>query len=351
MPFELNAKIKNLTPYDPIEGSFRIRLDANESFLAPNAQMMEKIAAAVQDVDFNRYPDARAAELCESFARVYDLNPQHITAANGSDELLSLIVQSFLQKGDTLLTMEPDFSMYRFYGALSEANVVTVKKNADFTPDFEELSAQAKAQNARVILFSNPCNPTSVGVGRESILKLIAETDALVVVDEAYMDFFGNSILDEVPNCDNLIVLRTCSKAIGLASLRLGFAVANPTLTKVLQAVKSPYNVNAVSQAIGVALLEEKTYIQRGVKQIIASRDELLAQMKELCAKIPQQLAVCGADANFLFCRAEKAGEAFRFLMEKGIIVRNIGEFLRITAGRNHENAEVVRELAAFYTK
>jgi len=351
MPFELNAKIKNLTPYDPIEGSFRIRLDANESFLSPNAQMMEKIAAAVQNVDFNRYPDARAAELCGSFAKVYGLNPQHITAANGSDELLSLIVQSFLQKGDTLLTMEPDFSMYRFYGALSEANVITVKKNADFTPDFEELAAQAKAQNARIILFSNPCNPTSVGVGRAAILKLIAETDALVVVDEAYMDFFGDSILNEVPSYDNLIVLRTCSKAIGLASLRLGFAVANPALTKVLHAVKSPYNVNAVSQAIGVALLEEKTYIQRGVKQIIASRDELLAQMQELCGKIPQQLAVCGADANFLFCRAEKAGEAFRFLMERGIIVRHMGEFLRITAGRNHENAEVVRELAAFYMK
>jgi histidinol-phosphate aminotransferase len=258
MAYEVNEKIRELVPYQPITGNYRIRLDANESFLVPENEILKAIQKDAVSVAFQRYPDPIAQELCEAFAKAYNVNVENVVAGNGSDELISLLFSSFLMKGECAVTLSPDFSMYSFYCGIAEGQNKEFKKRDDFSFSIDDLIDFVNKNKARMLIFSNPCNPTSLGVKREEIRKLVSSVNALVVLDEAYMDFWDQSMLSEVNQYDNLIILRTCSKAIGAASLRLGFAVSNVKLIQYIKAVKSPYNVNAISQKIGAEILKRK---------------------------------------------------------------------------------------------
>lgn len=349
MAYELNKKIRDLTPYEPINGSYKIRLDANESFITPSEEMRSKIEKAVMEVSFNRYPDPNATELCLAFADYYSVKPELVTAGNGSDELISVIMTSFLQKGDKIATLVPDFSMYAFYAELAEGEILKLQKNPDFSIDIDKVISDVKANDIKLIIFSNPCNPTSMVIKKEEVRKLIESVDALVVLDEAYMDFSTESLMSEVEKYDNLIILRTCSKAVGMASIRLGFAIANETLTRVLKAVKSPYNVNSVTQAIGKAILSDKDYLKASVARINNSRDELYNEMKLIEKENPDKIKIIAAEANFVYLYTKDATEIFEYLMENSVVVRCFGEYLRITAGRNYENAEVIRLIKKYF--
>lgn len=349
MAYELCDKLKNLTPYDPVEGTYRIRLDANESFLPLPDEVVEKLPKAFERVRFNRYPDPLASELCFDFAQYYGVNPQAVTAGNGSDELLNIIANAFLQRGETVLTLEPDFSMYSFYAELAECRCVRVEKGAGFRIDPDAVIARAEQEQAAMVIFSNPCNPTSVLLDRDSVRKIIRGVNGLVVLDEAYMDFADASLIREAEQYDNLILLRTCSKMFGLAAIRLGFAVANPTLTRALRAAKSPYNVNAVTQAIGSAVLSEPEAAHHALEQILISRRSLYGMIRALADKYPGKIDVIEPQTNFVFARYDDIGELFDFLKKNAIIVRRMGDYLRITAGRNHENVEVTQKIDEFY--
>lgn len=349
MAYELCDKLKNLTPYDPAEGIYRIRLDANESFLPLPDEVIEKLPKALERVRFNRYPDPLASELCFDFAQFYRVDPKSVTAGNGSDELLNIIANSFLQRGETVLTLAPDFSMYGFYADLAECRCVRMDKGEGFRIDPDAVIERANQEHAAMVIFSNPCNPTSVLLDRESVRKIIRGVNGLVVLDEAYMDFADASLIREADQYDNLILLRTCSKAFGLAAIRLGFAVANPTLTRALQAAKSPYNVNSVTQAIGSAVLSEPEAARRAIEQILISRRSLYGMVQELAEKYPGKIDVIEPQTNFVFARYENTGELFEFLKKNAMIVRWMGDYLRITAGRNHENVEVTQKIDEFY--
>ena len=292
--YQLNEKIKDLKPYDPIQGSYRVRLDANESFLPLPQALVEEAKAAVERTAFNRYPDPAARELCQAFAACYGVQPQQVVAGNGSDELITVLFEAFLEKGDAFATVEPDFSMYAFNGHLHEARHVAIPKGRDLRLDVEAVAAACQREQVKLLIFSNPCNPTSLVCGREEMRKLIDSLpDTLVVLDEAYMDFSDQSLLGEVEDHPNLLVLRTCSKAFGMAALRLGFAVCGKTLAGALRAVKSPYNVNSLSQAVGTAVLRRKGELDRALETILRSRDQLYAGLRELGEKYPR-LSVLG---------------------------------------------------------
>ena len=157
--FSLNRKVKDLVPYDPIEGTYGIRLDANESYITLPLEIKEEIAQTVKDIHFNRYPDPYAANVCALFAKYYGVPAENVTAGDGSDELISIIMNAFLQKGDTVMTLEKDFSMYSFYTSVVECRHVPYTKNDDYSVDMDDVIATAKKENARIIIFSNPCNP------------------------------------------------------------------------------------------------------------------------------------------------------------------------------------------------
>lgn len=342
---ELNRKIRDLKPYDPITGTYAIRLDANESFVPLPMALQEEIQEKAASLAFNRYPDPTAAALCRSFAAYYDVPARLVTAGNGSDELISILCTAFLMRGETILTLEPDFSMYRFYGSLAEAACISLKKGESLKIDVDEVIHQAREHQAKLIIFSNPCNPTSLGLERDEVRRLIQSVSALVVLDEAYMDFWDQSLLGEVEEYDNLVILRTCSKAFGMAAIRLGFAVANPVLTNALRAVKSPYNVNALTQAIGEVVLREKDSVNKAISDILRSRDELYAQICQLEQEFPRAFHVYPTCTNFVLLKCARAKELYRVLLQRGIAVRFMEDYLRITAGSATENRTLLDNL------
>jgi histidinol-phosphate aminotransferase len=350
--YTLCDKVKNLTPYEPILGEYKIRLDANESFLSLSPSIREKIGQIAAGLDFNRYPDPYAAELCRQYAAVYGLSPDNLTVGDGSDELISLINGCMLQKEDTVLTVSDDFSMYAFYGTLSEHPILIQQKDSDFRLDIDESIRIIKENNVRMMIFSNPCNPTGRGLPREEVRRLVTETDALIVLDEAYMDFWDQSLLDEVNQYDNLLILKTCSKAIGLASLRVGIAVANRTLTRALRAVKSPYNVGTLPQAVAAAVLSEPDYLENCRQALIRSREELQAGVEKLAAAYPQVLPrVYDSVTNFILIKTDFADQLQTALRQRSIAIRKFTGFLRISAGSPEENAAVLQALQEILAK
>ncbi|MBQ7783067.1 MAG: histidinol-phosphate transaminase [Oscillospiraceae bacterium] len=338
MAYELNKKLKGIDPYIPTEEKCAVRLDANESCYNINEKLGDIIADAVRSMDFNRYPDPAAEQVTKSFADYYGLNPNNCTAGNGSDELISLLLGSFLEKGDSVLALSPDFSMYAFYGFLSELKVKTLQKEENMTINIGKVIEYCNNNDIKAVIFSNPCNPTSLGVSRQEIIKLVKNVYCLVIIDEAYMDFWGESVLDAVDEYDNLIVLKTCSKNMGLAALRLGFAVASETITSALKAVKSPYNVNAVTQAAADAVLRHKPMIEAYTAEIVRNRKMLQNAVAELAQSCYAIEKVYDSVTNFIFIKTSKSEEIYHKLIDRGILVRYMGNYLRVTAGTEKEN-------------
>lgn len=357
MGYELAKKIRELVPYEPIQGSFPVRLDANESCIDLNAdtplgdpaleagrlRLREKIAAAMGKVALNRYPDPLCAGVCEAFGALYEVPEEWVTAGNGSDELIALLMGCLLEGGETVLSLTPDFSMYAFYAVLYERRILCYDKDGAFGIALDRVIALAKREGVRAIVFSNPCNPTGCVLRAEEVRQLCtALPDCLIVADEAYMEFCrgpeGYSALPFVGEFDNLVVLKTCSKAIGLAALRLGFAVSNQRLTRALRAAKSPYNVNSLTQAAAQAVLEEKAFLGAAAEYLIRGREQLEAGVRALAGNYPALGEPTASSTNFVFFEVENTEAVWRAMLEKGIALRCMGNRLRVSTGTAAEN-------------
>ncbi len=341
--YKLNSKIRDLLPYEPIAGNFKVRLDANESYLSFPKELDEEIKSNLEKIDINRYPDSKAMALCESFASFYGLNTENVVAGNGSDELISILISTFLQKGENYAVFEKDFSMYNFYGSIYEANCITIEKNADWTIDVKKTVDICKKNDVKLLIFSNPCNPTSLGLNREDVKFLIENlSDTLIVLDEAYMEFWTQSLILNVLNYDNLIILKTCSKAFGLAGLRVGFAVSQKNIVDAIKAVKSPYNLNSISQMMATTLLLKKELLLDATAKILVQTEKLYNDLKLLEEENKSLFTVLQTKTNFVVIKCDKSNEIWEYLKTCSIAVRCFGDFLRINAGSDDENEALI---------
>ena len=355
MAYQLPDKLKSLTPYDPVTESYRVAVNANESFLDLPDALREEVLAAIREVPFNRYPDPACRKLRELAAAYFGVKPENLAAGNGSDELIGLIVNSFLQPGDTLAVAMPDFSMYAFYAQLAGIGVLDVTKasgregDAALSVAADDVIRAVREAGAKMFIFSNPCNPTSLLLDKAGVQRIIRELpDVLVVADEAYMEFADDaSVLAEAVESDHVIVLKTCSKAFGCAGIRLGFAAAGERLAGLINTVRSPYNVNSLTQAAGCVLFSHPEWLAEAKRRIVASREALYAGLSELAARVPGVEIPYPPQTNFVFFRVPDAGAVYRALLAEGIAVRHMGDFLRVSAGSVEENRAVIAALEA----
>lgn len=344
--YELNSKLKKVEAYDPIEGDYKIRLDANESYFNINEKLGGKISEEINKLSLNRYPDPMASDAVKAFSAYYDVPEKFVTAGNGSDELISIITSCFLEKNDKILTLSPDFSMYAFYSSMYELKVETLPKEPSLQINIPKVIEYCNNNDIKAVIFSNPCNPTSLGVTRQDVIKLIKNVFCLVIIDEAYMDFWDQSILDEIENYDNLIVLKTCSKSMGLAGIRLGFAVAGETITNALRSVKSPYNTDSISQTICKTVLNEKELLRSSCSEIIESKKSLHSEIVALSKRYSKLEKVYESVTNFVFIKTAYGKEIHKQLLDKSIAIRFMGNYIRITAGTKEENEALITALA-----
>ena len=348
--YQLNDKINNLLPYEPISGTYDIRLDANECPVNLPDDIRAQLKERLDEIAFNRYPDPLAERLVNSFAEYYRVDPEFVTAGNGSDELIFLIESAFLQKGDKMLVVAPDFSMYNFYSSICEVKCESFLKGDDLEIDVDALINTVNSEGIDLVIFSNPCNPTGKGITRAEAEKLVSRVNALVILDEAYMDFWTESLLDKIGEYSNLIIFRTASKLVGAAALRLGFAVANSVISMAIKAVKSPYNVNSISQAFGEIIYSNKEYLKNRQKTIVNCKEMLYNGLVEIAGG-QSDITVYSSVANFVFMKTSRSREIWEYLKSKSIVVRLMGEYLRITAGTDEEVSAVLSALGEYFSR
>jgi len=340
-------KLKNLSPYDPTVDQYAVKLDANESPYPWSADKLAPIMASLAEKKLNRYPDPTCTALRQAAGKLYGVDADCIVCGNGSDELISVITTAFNEKGAKILVTSPDFSMYGFYAHVSECELVTMQKDEALNFSADALIAAANTCGADMVIFSNPCNPTGQGISRDEVLKICRNLpDTLVVVDEAYMDFWNQSIIPDLDTLDNVIILKTCSKAFALAGIRLGFALTSKELAGYMNRARSPFNINTLTQEVATAMLADADALRDASAKLVASCKELTALLRPIAAKYPERIRIIDTVTNFALLSCDNAPAYLEAMKEKGVCVRmQMKKYLRITAGSPAENQAVAAAL------
>ncbi|MCD6140252.1 MAG: histidinol-phosphate transaminase [Thermococcus sp.] len=329
---KVSEVVKSFKPYKVLEGDYKIWLDKNENPFDIPTEIKEEILEELKNIPFNRYPHITADPLREKIAEFLGFEKGNIIVGNGSDELISLILKLF--EGDHIVISSPTFGMYDFFAKLEGIDLVDVPLDERFKLQ----NVEDYAENAKAIFICSPNNPTGNTQEREEIISIL-ETGAPVVLDEAYIEFAEGSNVDLVNEYDNLIVLRTFSKAFGLAGVRVGYAVTSKEIIDYLNRIKPPFALNSLSMRIAELTLDHYDLVKQNINYIIKERDRIYKEFKGY---------VYPSEANFLLMKLN----AYEFLLEKGIVVRKLGGRLdghiRVTIGKKEENDELIKALKEF---
>jgi len=317
------------------------KLDANENPYGPSP----KVKAALAAFDgYQYYPDPEQRAVRGAVARYAGVKPEQVVLGNGSDEMLDLCARMFLSPGDRLVNFPPTFGVYSFLGHVYDAELVQVERGEDFRLDLKR--AERELERAKLAFVASPNNPTGNSLSREELERLLAP-GAVIVVDEAYAEFAGESFANLVGVRDNLVVLRTFSKWAGLAGLRAGYAIVPEALAEVIWRVKIPYNLTVAAEQAILASLEDVAGLLGNVDLIKAERERMYAVLKEL-----SWLRPFPSSANFILCEVTgiAAKEVYLQLRGRGILVRyfdspGLRNCIRISIGRPQDTDRVVEAL------
>lgn len=329
----------------------RVKLNQNESPFDLPLAFKDRVLRRVEAMPWNRYPDFHPADLLDAIGHHHGLNGNHVLVGNGSNELIQAIFAAIVQRGTRVAIPEPTFSLYRMMIQANEGDVVDVRLREDFSYDRAAWRALAMANDAHLLLCT-PNNPTGSSVDAELVAELAGLTDHLVIVDEAYQHFGTYDLSTLVSQFDNVIVLRTFSKALGLAGIRFGYALAAPALVPEIGKVKLPYNVNLFTLEVARQILEDPALLQRAAEPLVQEREKL----EDACAALPFEQVIRGM-ANFVVVRHRRASALFDFLFARGILVRDIGKYpmlehcLRFSVGAPEETDELIAALQDFFSE
>lgn len=341
----VREEIKNLKPYEPHEYPFEVKLDANESPYPIHGQLMESIKECLNENNLNRYPNTDSTELRQRIGSFINVESKNIMVGTGSDEMIQVIINTFVEAGELVLSHGPTFAMYKIFSTIRGGTYIEVPEEENFTINIDKIINKANELKAKLIFLCTPNNPTGSVIGKYDILRVIKDTNAIVVVDEAYVEFGGESMLDQFQSFDRLIVLRTFSKAFGAAGVRLGYLVANDNLMKYLKRVKAPYNLSSISEHIGLVLLDKAELIMERVKEIKVQRELLFSEMKGI-----RDIKTFPSQANFILFKVGDGKEVFEGLIKRGVMVRlftgePLENHLRVTVGQKEENQAFIKAL------
>ncbi|MFQ6044061.1 MAG: histidinol-phosphate transaminase [Candidatus Poribacteria bacterium] len=332
--------LTDLHPYEVKDVPYRIKMDANENPFDLPGEIKESLASELSKHPFNRYPDPTAKELREKLSEQLRVNIEQIVIGNGSDELISYLITAFGRDDARVVFPTPTFSMYEILAKVAGVEVKSAPLTKDFDISVDKLIAQLKSGGTNLVFFSYPNNPTGNCFDRQGIIDIIERDDTIVIVDEAYYEFSGKTFLPLLKQYPNLVILRTFSKAYGLAGLRIGYMIAHPDIASEAHKVRLPYNLNSFSQKVALKLLEHSHEATAQVSVILKERERIFQKLAQL-----DYIQPFPTDANFVLFRTEGDAEhIFEHLLAKGILIRNLNRpgllrnCLRVTVGTSEEN-------------
>lgn len=330
-----------------IESSRIAKLDLNENFFIPRKKLLEIMVDALKDLDPRLYPSEEEQELREKIGAYVGVPASNIVVGNGGDELIERIALLFLKSGEQALTISPTFSMYYHIVNLMKAELQEAPLKEDFSLDVDGLLSKITPKT-KVLFSCSPNNPTANQFKIDDVKFLLENFSGIVVVDEAYVEFADYSVAPLVKKYDNLVVLRTFSKAFGLAGLRLGYCVADCEVANALSnKVGLPFPVSTVSLKVGVKILENIDIVKKAVKQVKREREKLVKALNHI-----DGVKAFDSQTNFVLFKTEKpSAEVHNGLLSRGVIVKNLGTILnlqncfRATVGLPWMNMKLIKAL------
>ena len=347
---ELKA-MKAYTPIEPIEVLSQrtqipaekvIKLDGNENPYGCSAKVRQALA---NYANYHLYPDPEQRELRKALGEYTGVSSEYIIAGSGSDELIDLVLRLFVKPGDKVVNCPPTFGMYPFSTDVCGGKVVNIPRGKDFSIDVAAIK-RVLDKRTKVIFVASPNNPSGNLTPESEVLELL-DTEAIVVIDEAYCEFSKVTMAHLVPKYLNLVILRSLSKWAGLAGLRAGYGIFPTNIVKYLMRIKQPYNVNAAAQVASLASLNDINYLRSTIKAIVRERERLLTKLGQL-----DWLEAYSSQANFVLCSVlnGKARTIFEELQRRGIFVRyfdtpELKDCLRISVGKPEHTDALIAAL------
>ena len=328
-----------------------VKMNLNENFAMPNETIEKLLLDACRSIDVRAYPPPRGSLAIKAISSFLGFNESEVSVANGADEIMDLLMKVFVRKGSKVMVVEPSFPMYTFFTELYGGSKVTVILEPDFRLNVDAILKKAD-KDTRLLFVCSPNNPTGNQFREADIKRLLQEFKGVVVVDEAYADFAPYSVLNWIKDYDNLAVLRSFSKAFGLAGLRLGYLISNRQIVKYVQRVVGPFNVNSVTQRTIALALEKWSYFNEQINFVVNEREWLMENLKQIDGVNPYP-----SDANFILFKVTKANLASAIVTERmenrNVLVKDRGHLpllencIRVTVGTRNMNETFLLGLKA----
>ena len=337
----MRSTTRNFEKYYNPELHGEIRLDTNTNVLGSNPAA----AAALKnlELDLNGYPNTYSDGLRDALAELYDLERDNFIVGSGSDELLDVSFKTFTEWGDSCVSPVPSYSLYNYFIELNGGKSINVDLDEDFQLDVDAMLAP----KAKVMITPSPNNPTGNTFRSKDIEEILERTEGIVIVDEAYGEYAKESMISRVNEFDNLIVLRTFSKAYAMAAMRVGYAVAGKSVADMMTCVKIPYSLNAISELTAIAAVKDQDFIKRSVSMVNEQRPYLDAGLRKLGFETYR------SDSNFIMARSPVDHAVLvSKLKEKGVMIRDFGSkrrtenCVRTTIGTKELNDILLEKIA-----
>ncbi|NPV09621.1 MAG: histidinol-phosphate transaminase [Anaerolineae bacterium] len=337
VPFEVLSRRLGLPP-DRI-----VKLDANENPYGPAPSVYRALAECRR---YNIYPDPEQTLLREAIEPYLGLSREHVVFGNGSDELIDLTMRLFVFPGDAVVNLPPTFGMYPYNTSLCAGRLVDVPRRQDFSVDVAGVERAVAAGGAKMLFINSPNNPDGSLIAREDLERLL-HLPVIVVLDEAYAEFSGESFVSWVPEHWNLVVLRTFSKWAALGGLRIGYGVYPIPIAAQLWKIKPPYSINVAAQEAALVSLAERDYLMANVSRIVAERE----RFRDLLSALPG-VHPYPSRSNFILCRVHGVPSVAlkQHLERQGVLVRyynkpGLTDCIRISVGRPEQNEVAILAL------
>ncbi|HEX9187171.1 MAG TPA: aminotransferase class I/II-fold pyridoxal phosphate-dependent enzyme [Vicinamibacteria bacterium] len=375
--------VRALAPYTLTLREAPVKINQNENPWDLPKAVRRRVLAKALDRSWSRYPDFDPKDLLEALARFSGWRADGVLAGNGSNEMIEALLLVTVGPGTKVVIPEPTFTLYALMTTILGGEAVRVRLSARGAPfrtgdegsagaasagpsgpvppepfgvtyDVEALLKARKESQAPITIVCSPNNPTGSSLSLEEVERLCEAGDGLVVIDEAYHEFSGRTVVPLLGRHPNLVVLRTFSKAMALAGLRVGYLLASPELVREVNKARLPYNLNFVSQAAATAALEEKDALASLVLRLVAEKERLFARLADMPGVRPWP-----SDANFflLECLAASPAAVFAGLLRRGVLVRDVTSYpmlsrcLRVSVGSREENDAFLHALGTALTE
>jgi histidinol-phosphate aminotransferase len=346
----VNKSVRDIKQYhlEPIRA--QIKLNQNEN---PNDwpdAIKNELAEFCRTRPWNRYPAFIPENLKKKLAIYAGHRPDGVIVGNGSNEVLLVLMLSFVTPGKSVIICQPTFTVYGLIAGGMGASVTNVFLKNDLSFDVDAICDNVKEKPGSLLFLCSPNNPTGTCIDEKDIRKILGVHTGIFVLDQAYIEFGGFNAVTMLAEYPNLIITRTFSKAMAGAGLRLGYMLADPQLLHEINKIKLPYNINFFSEHVAETLLDHTDMVKKQVSELVAGRDLLLSFFRNLPFD-----NVYGSGANFMLVRLSRKKELFDDLVKKGILVRDVSSYpmldncLRINVGTNEENAALMSALKDFF--